>query len=168
MCHRDCSLGETRLFDPPFSLSFGKTTKILQFWCKTLFRTHFPCTSLFYKMNSVYQWVLVNNLCENVGESTHTCTLLVSTLLYYIIVYFYFRRLRVLEERKFTFCVNIKLAPVTVKWAGMPIQLPKLFLSNRKTYEMVSPIFKVWGRTKLLLIELKNIQMYFNLLVNHK
>ena len=112
------------------------------------------------KWTQVYQWMLVNNLWENVCESTHTCTLLVGTLLYYIIVYFYFRRSRVLEERKFTFSVNIKLAPVTVKWAGMPIQLPKLCLSNRKTYEMV--------RTKLLLIELENIEMYFNLLVNHK
>ena len=38
-----------------------------------------------------------------------------------------YRLTRVLRESKrdFTFCVNIKLAPVTVKWAGMPTQLPK-------------------------------------------
>ena len=96
-----------------------------------------------------------------------------TTVVYYIIVYFYFRRLgayesRVLEEREFTFCVNIKLAPVAVKWAGMPIQLPKLCLSNRKKNKMISPVSEVWGKTKLLLIELENIQMYFYLLVNHK
>ena len=75
---------------------------------------------------------------------------------------FLFQKIRciwscVLEEREFTFCVNIKLAPVAVKWAGMPIQLPKLCLSNRNKYQMISPfnrIGKHWD--------------YFNLLVNHK